>query len=298
MTGNEHISVMPKEVLEYLALKPGMVIVDATLGLAGHSQLIAQQIGDTGHLIGLDRDSTSLAKAKSRLASLSLRIDLLKGSFAEIDRLIASVNVSAVDGVLMDLGISSFQLDSADRGFAFSVDGPLDMRMDATQGQSAADLVNTLSALELERIFWEWGEERFARRFAQSIVSARAVNRITTTKQLADLLLRSLPGKYQRGRLHPATRSFQGLRIAVNDELGVLTRGLARAFEILKTNGRLVVISFHSLEDRIVKNTFRRLSEENQGRLIVKKPLVPTEEECVANSRARSAKMRVIEKIV
>ncbi len=296
MTTSEHISVMPKEAIEFLALPVSGIAVDATLGLAGHAELIAAQLGSTGYLIGIDRDSASLAKAKGRLAPLGLRIDLLPGSFAEIDRLLAEINVSAVDGILMDLGISSFQLDNAQRGFAFSTEGPLDMRMDTTQGQSAADLVNSLSAVELERIFWEWGEERFSRRFAQAIVSARAINRITTTKQLADLLLRALPGKYQRGRIHPATRSFQGLRIAVNDELGALTQGLRKAFALLKTGGRLVVISFHSLEDRIVKNYFRSLSDAGEGELLMKKPLVPTDEECMVNPRARSAKLRAIEK--
>lgn len=294
---NVHISVMPQEVMALLDLKPGNTVVDATLGMAGHSVLIAQAVGSSGHLIGLDRDSASLAKARVRLASFGLRIDLLQGSFADIDRLLASVNVSAVDGVLMDLGISSFQLDDSDRGFAFSVDGPLDMRMDNTVGPSAADLVNSLSAIELERIFWQWGEERFSRRFAQSIVTARAGRKIERTKELADLLLRSLPGSYQRGRIHPATRVFQALRIAVNDELGALPKGLRKAFDLLKPGGRLVTIAFHSLEDRIVKQQFKQWDEEGLGKNLVKKPLVPTEEECTMNSRARSAKVRAIKRI-
>ncbi len=296
MTSPAHISVMPVEVMQMIALPPGGIAVDATLGMGGHAQLMADVLGNSGHLIGIDRDRASLAKAKERLSSLNLKIDLLAGSFNEIDRLIASVGVAAVDGILMDLGISSVQLDDGERGFAFSNDGPLDMRMDGSQGKTAADIVNEWPASELEKIFWEYSQERFSKRFAQAIITARAVKRITTTKQLADLLLRALPKSYQRGRIHPATRSFQALRIAVNDELNVLSTGISKAFDCLKPGGRLVVIAFHSLEDRIVKNFFKQLQVEGRATVLVKRPLVPTEEECAVNSRSRSAKLRGLQK--
>ena len=230
-----HISVMPKEVLEYLALPQGGVAVDGTLGMAGHAFLMAQALGPEGRLIGIDRDSASLGLAQKKLAALSLKIDLLRASFATLDQVLADLKVSAVDGILLDLGISSFQLDNGARGFAFSFDGPLDMRMDqSSDDASAEDLVNSLKEAELEKIIWEFGEDRFARRIAAAIVMQRARARITTTKALADIILRALPKGYTRGRIHPATRTFQALRIAVNQELDVLALGLEKCFRALK----------------------------------------------------------------
>jgi len=316
-----HISVMPKEALELLRLPQGGTAVDGTLGLAGHSLLMAQALGPQGHLIGIDRDNASLGQAKIKLASVDLKIDcplppgsqqggmnpnldkncsrihLLQGSFSELDKILASLKVSAVDGILLDLGISSFQLDDEARGFAFRFEGPLDMRMDPSQGVSAADLVNTLKEAQLEKIIWEFGEERFARRIAAAIVMQRAKAKITTTKMLADTVLRALPKGYTRGRIHPATRTFQALRIEVNGELEVLAQGLDVCFKSLKEGGRLCVISFHSLEDRLVKNKFKSLGFEEDGLVLTKRPLVATDEECADNPRSRSAKMRVIERI-
>ena len=293
-----HIPVMPQQALELLGLPAGGVAVDGTLGLAGHALLMAQALGERGHLIGIDRDSASLAEAKKRLASLSLRVDLLQGSFNGLDRILAGLKVSAVDGILLDLGISSFQLDDESRGFAFRLDGPLDMRMDAQgAGICAADLVNTFKEAQLEKIISEFGEERFARRIAAAIVMHRARAKIVTTKELADIILRALPHGYTRGRIHPATRTFQALRIAVNEELEVLSQGLDVCFRMLKSGGRLCVISFHSLEDRLVKNKFRVLSQEQEGIILTKKPFVADDEECAHNPRSRSAKMRVIERV-
>jgi len=293
-----HIPVMPQQALELLGLPAGGVAVDGTLGLAGHALLMAQALGERGHLIGIDRDSASLAEAKKRLASLSLRVDLLQGSFNGLDRILAGLKVSAVDGILLDLGISSFQLDDESRGFAFRLDGPLDMRMDAQgAGICAADLVNTFKEAQLEKIISEFGEERFARRIAAAIVMHRARAKIVTTKELADIILRALPNGYTRGRIHPATRTFQALRIAVNEELEVLSQGLDVCFRMLKSGGRLCVISFHSLEDRLVKNKFRVLSQEQEGIILTKKPFVADDEECAHNPRSRSAKMRVIERV-
>ena len=292
-----HNSVMPAEVLHWLNVKPGAVIVDGTLGLAGHSLLIAQALGKSGHLIGVDKDSFSLTEAKGRLASCCIRVDLLQAPFGDVKRILAEVKEKSVDGVLLDLGISSFQLDDEKRGFSFLKDGPLDMRMDQTQGPTAADLVNTLSEAELVKIIEEFGEDRLARRIAKGIVWRRAQEKILTTTQLAKVVLRALPASYQRGRIHPATRTFQALRIVVNKELEGLKQALQDWFEVLNPQGRICVISFHSLEDRIVKHTFKALVEDGRGGVLTKKPLEPTQAECQVNSRSRSAKLRVIERV-
>jgi len=293
-----HIPVMPKEALELLRLPQGGVAVDGTLGLAGHAVLMAQALGPHGHLIAIDRDSASIAQAKTKLVSPGSKIDLLQGNFSTLDKILAGLKVSAVDGILLDLGISSFQLDDADRGFAFKSEGPLDMRMDQDfQGISAADLVNTLKEGQLEKIIAEFGEERFARRIAAAIVMQRSKARISTTKSLADIILRALPKGYTRGRIHPATRTFQALRIAVNEELEMLSLGLDACFKMLKKAGRLCVISFHSLEDRLVKNKFKSLVLNQEGTILTKRPLVASQEECSVNPRSRSAKMRGIERI-
>lgn len=291
-----HIPVMPREVMDLLALTAGGTAVDGTLGMAGHAALMAARLGPQGHLIGIDRDSFSLAEAKKQLMALPLRIDLLQGSFNDIDGLLASVKVECADSVLLDLGISSFQLNDPQRGFAFIQDGPLDMRMDKTQGNSAADLVNRLTEEELAKIIDAWGEDRFARRIAKAIVYRRAQEKIERTGQLADIVLRALPHGYTRGRIHPATRTFQALRIAVNDELKHLSDGLGKCLKVLKPGGRMAVISFHSLEDRIVKNTFRRWVEEGQAKVLTKKPLRPCEVESRDNPRSRSARLRAIQR--
>ena len=294
MNDAAHISVMPAEVLEFLNLPAGGVAVDGTLGMAGHALLMAAKLGPQGHVIGIDRDKFSLASAKKRLSSLSLRVDLLQGNFKDINRLLAEVKVESVDGILLDLGISSFQLDDPARGFAFKTDSPLDMRMDQSSGLSAADMVNTASEEELARIIFEYGEDRFSRRIAKLIVQRRAEERIATTTQLADLVLRALPKGYQRGRIHPATRTFQALRIAVNGELDHLGQALIDCFNALKPGGRLCVISFHSLEDRIAKNTFKYLAQEGNATVLTKRPLEPSDEEQASNPRSRSAKLRAI----
>ncbi len=288
---------MPQEALEYLNVPAGGVVVDGTLGLAGHSWLIAQKLGQSGHLIGIDRDALAIDLAKEKLSGLSLQKDFCQGNFADIQQHLSGLGISTVDGVLLDLGISSFQLDNAARGFAFSSDGPLDMRMDPSKGQSAADLVNTLPENQLTNIIEKYGEDRFAKRIAKAIVYHRATQRIERTGQLADIVLRALPHGYTRGRIHPATRTFQALRIEVNDELGSLQRALQQSLEALKPGGRLCVISFHSLEDRIVKQAFKRFAEGGGAVILTKRPLVPTETECGTNPRSRSAKLRAIEKI-
>ena len=296
MEANAHISVMPKEALEFLNLPQGGVAFDGTLGMGGHAYLMAQQVGPKGHVIGCDRDPSSLAKANERLSELKSNIDLVQGNFKDIRGILKDLKVDAVDGILLDLGISSFQLNDPLRGFAFKSEGPLDMRMDQTQGRSAADFVNRASEEAISQAIFEFGEDRFARRIAQAIVRARVEQEITKTNELADLILRALPKGYQRGRIHPATRTFQALRIVVNDELGLLPQALNDCFDSLKVGGRLCVISFHSLEDRIAKNTFRRLSDEDRAQILTKKPLEASDEEAVINPRARSAKLRAIQR--
>ncbi len=294
-----HTPVMPREALEFLHLPEGGVVVDGTLGLGGHALLMAQAVGPHGHLIGIDRDNASLRQAEKRLMSCSseLKIDLLQGNFRDLAEILAGLKVSAVDGILLDLGISSFQMDDASRGFSFKSDGPLDMRMDASQDLSAADLVNGLKEDELSGIIFEFGEERFARRIAKGVVMQRARQKITTTKGLADIVLRALPKGYTRGRIHPATRTFQALRMAVNKESEALPPGLESCFSVLKKGGRMCVISFHSLEDRVVKNKFKSWALQGQASVLTKRPLTPSDEESDFNPRARSAKLRAVERI-
>ena len=294
----QHISVMPVEVDEALALRPGAVVVDATLGLGGHAQTMAEKIGPQGHLIGIDQDDAAIAIARGRLQGFKGRLDIVKSNFSRMDKVLSDLGVAAVDAVLFDLGVSSMQFDSPQRGFSFRTEGPLDMRMDAESSTSAEDLVNEASEQELADLIFQYGEERFARRIARHLVAARAGARIRTTTQLADIVLRSLPRGYQRDRLHPATRTFQALRIAVNRELEVLPEALGIAFKNLKPGGRMAVISFHSLEDRIVKEAFKALWRQGRATLLTKKPLIPAEAEAADNPRARSAKMRAIERVV
>ena len=293
----EHIPVMVREVEGLLDLKPGAVYVDCTLGLGGHAAEAARRLGPEGHIIGIDQDTDVIIRAKEKLAGLPGKLDVIKSNFRRLDEVLAGLGVTDVDAILFDLGVSSLQLDDSSRGFSFRAEAPLDMRMDREIPVSAYELVNSLSEKELADLIWRWGEERFSRRIAHSIVTTRAARAIETTTELADLVLRSLPRGYQRGALHPATRTFQALRIAVNRELDVLDIALEKAFEALKVNGRLVVIAFHSLEDRIVKEKFRRFARSGRARLLTKKPLRPGEEEVGANPRARSARLRAVERI-
>ncbi|MBF0331446.1 MAG: 16S rRNA (cytosine(1402)-N(4))-methyltransferase RsmH [Candidatus Omnitrophica bacterium] len=289
---------MPVEVDEALALRPGAVVVDATLGLGGHSLMMTEKIGPQGHLIGIDQDEAAIAIARDRLKGFSGRLDIVKSNFCGMDEVLSGLGVATVDAVLFDLGVSSLQFDAPERGFSFRSDGPLDMRMDAQAATTAEDVVNERSEKELGDLIFQYGEERFARRIAQRIVAARASMRIKTTVQLADIVLRSLPKGYQRDRIHPATRTFQALRIAVNRELDVLPDALGSAFSHLKPGGRMAVISFHSLEDRIVKQGFKALARQGSAALLTKRPLIPTDAEAADNPRSRSAKMRALERIM
>jgi len=290
-----HIPVMLKEVIDFLNLKPGKVIVDATIGTAGHALEIIKRILPNGLLIGIDKDEESLEISFERLKDYQGYFSLLYGDFRNIDVLLKKINMEKVDGILFDLGVSWHQLSNPQRGFSFQEEGPLDMRMDRRSFISAYDLVNNLNEDELSNLLWIFGQERKHNRIAHLLVKERQKAPIQTTKQLAQLVSRVVGSYHQR--IHPATRTFQALRIAVNRELESLSEGLNKAIEILKPQGRIVVISFHSLEDRIVKHTFRRKSYENKLKIITKKPLRPKKEEITENPSARSAKMRVAEKL-
>lgn len=303
---DKHIPVMLKEVIAWLQPAAGGVYVDATFGRGGYSRAILE----TGaHVYGIDRDPEALAAGAKLQAAHQGRLHLLPGQFGDMDKLLAAEGISAVDGVALDLGVSSPQLDTPERGFSFRTDGPLDMRMSKT-GQSAADAVNTLTEKELADIIFHLGEERHARKVARAICKAREEKPITRTLQLADIVRRSVP--HSRDGLDPATRTFQALRIYVNDELGELQRGLQAAERLLKAGGKLVVVSFHSLEDRAVKQFMRARSgstavsrhlptpvnDSKPGlRLLTVKPAAPTEEESHENPRAASAKLRAAEKL-
>jgi 16S rRNA (cytosine1402-N4)-methyltransferase len=306
-----HLSVMPQEVVKFLSPRPGGIYVDGTLGGAGHAALILEASKPDGRLIGFDRDRDAQVVAQERLATYKGRTDFVGRNFAEIADGLAELGVDAVDGLLLDLGVSSFQLDSADRGFSFQQDASLDMRMDRSTGKTAADLVNTLSEGELEWIIREYGEERWARKIARRIVATRADAPIETTLQLADLIGRTIPRGAREERINPATRTFQALRIAVNDELASLQRCLADVLPLLRSGGRVVVISFHSLEDRMVKQFFRdqattcicpkdlpvcACNKVPQLRILTGKAVVAGDEEVSVNPRARSARLRAAEK--
>jgi len=289
-----HIPVLLQEVLTNLAIKPGELYIDCTLGGGGHTFAM---IANGAKVLGIDVDDDAIAHVREQLASeLTLdgqELTIARGNFAEIEKLAATSNFNSVSGILMDIGVSSHQLDIAERGFSFQ-EGPLDMRMDQSLSVTAQDLVNGLTEKELINIFERLGEEHAARKIARGIIERRKQHAITTTIELAELVRRSSYGKQA---IHPATRVFQALRIAVNDELFVLEATLPKAMSLLVPGGRLVVISFHSLEDRIVKKSFEAFEKNGLGKIITEKPIQATEEEVLHNKRARSAKLRTIEKI-
>lgn len=256
-----HLSVLPKETVACLAPCSGEIYLDGTVGGGGHAALLLAASSPEGRLIGLDRDPDALSSAAKVLAPYGARVSLHHACFADLATILDELGIDAVDGILFDLGVSSWQLDTAERGFSFRQDGPLDMRMDPTQGESAADIVNHRTEADLVRIFREYGEERFAGRIARQIVEIRQTTPFTRTTELAEMVRNGVPGGKIPARIHPATRIFQALRIEVNGELEQVKSGISSAFQRLKVGGRLAIISFHSLEDRIVKQAFRELSK-------------------------------------
>jgi 16S rRNA (cytosine1402-N4)-methyltransferase len=288
---------MYKEVLELLEVKDKRVVVDCTIGIGSHASKILAAMRENGFLIGIDRDDESLEVARQRLSNFEGRFSLFKADFSDLDKILQESNIEGVDAFLFDLGISTYQLSDSNRGFSFLKEGPLDMRMDQNSFLSAYDLINNLSEIELGNIFKKFGEERYYRRIAHSLVEERRREPIYTTTQLAQIIMRSVPPKKQYDRIHPATRIFQSLRIAVNRELESLESGLGKAISFLNQGGKIGVISFHSLEDRIVKHMFREYAHQGQLKIITKKPLVPSDSERLENFASRSAKLRVAEKI-
>ncbi|MBI2805718.1 MAG: 16S rRNA (cytosine(1402)-N(4))-methyltransferase RsmH [Planctomycetes bacterium] len=287
-----HIAVLPAEVLHWLDPRPGQVIVDATAGAGGHAALLYNPIQPGGKLIALDQDPAMLALAQQRVPHAD--VVWIHGNFEDLPNVLAELKIATVDAILADLGFCSDQIGDPQRGFSFQTDGPLDMRLDPTRGEPVSAMIRRLPEKELADIFWRYGEERFSRRVARVIVETRKSTPITSTGQLAELVRRCVP----RSRGHaidPATRVFQGLRIAVNDELGALERLLQVAPDCLKSGGRIAIISFHSLEDRMVKQTFRNSPELVKE--LTRKPIQASEEETHANPRARSAKLRVAQKV-
>ncbi len=284
--------MLPAETLRLLDPKPGETWVDCTVGAGGHSRLIAEKLaspGGSGKLIGLDQDPTMLDIARPRLAGLP--VTLVHANFDQLPGVLANLGIDAVDGVFADLGFASDQIERAERGFSFREDGPLDMRLDPTAGETAADLINQMSEEGLADVFWEFGEERYSRRVARKIVERRKTKPFTTTAELAEIVRSCVP---RSGGIDPATRVFQALRIAVNDELGALERLLASLPRIVKPGGRVGIISFHSLEDRRVKQTFRTPAIWEPA---TKKPVEAGDEERTRNPRSRSAKLRVARRI-
>ncbi|MBR6756208.1 MAG: 16S rRNA (cytosine(1402)-N(4))-methyltransferase RsmH [Peptococcaceae bacterium] len=309
----KHIPVLYHEIMEIMAPQPGEVFVDCTLGGGGHSKGFLERISPTGTLIGIDQDTNALAAAQANLAAYEGRVTYVHSNYSDLDRILSENAPEGVDGILFDIGVSSHQLDEKDRGFSYMQDAPLDMRMNREQELTAYTVVNTYSEDELNRILKEYGEEKWARRIAKFIVEFRTKKPIETTGELVDVIRRAIPKGAREEGSHPAKRTFQAIRIEVNDELGVLSRTISSAVKHLKKGGRLGIISFHSLEDRIVKEQFRYFASDcicppempfcqcdkvSEVKILTRKPVVATKEELAENSRAKSAKFRAVEKIV
>ena len=297
---NFHVPVMLHEVIDYLKLAPGQIIVDATMGTGGHSLEILKRITPGGRLIGIDRDEDSLAICRQRLSEFKGSCEFMHANFSDLDLVLGKLGIDKIDGIVFDLGISTYQLRDAQRGFSFQEEGPLDMRLDRSSYISAYELVNDLKEDEISHILWNFGQERWHNRIAHVLVEERKVAPIATTKQLATLVMRAIPGKYRKSyyRIHPATRTFQAIRIAVNRELEILESTIKKAVAILNNQARICVISFHSLEDRVIKHTFRALAADGLIDIITAKPLTPTMAEIDRNPSSRSSKLRVAQRML
>ena len=296
---NVHVPVLAEEICRWLRPKPGGIYVDCTLGIGGTSLKILESSGKNAYLVGMDRDPEALAHAEKNLEPYGSHVKIYNGNFSHIVEFVHQAGFEKVDGVVFDLGVSSLQLDKPERGFSFASDGPLDMRMNQTEGPRAADLVNCLPEKELADLIFSCGEERFSRRIARAIVQARKTYALETTQALVAVIKGAVPHAYRKGRIHCATRTFQALRIRVNQELDLLQPALQDAVSLLREGGRLCVVAFHSLEDRVVKHTFRSLAggENPTITLLTKKPVVADTEEIQQNPRARSAKLRIAQRL-
>ena len=306
-----HKSVLLEESIEALHIRPDGIYVDGTLGGGGHSYEICRRLSDRGRLIGIDQDAAAIAAATKRLEEFKDRVTIVRSNYCDMKKELGKLGITSVDGVILDLGVSSYQLDEAERGFTYREDAPLDMRMDQRQTLSAKEVVNDYSEMELYRMIRDYGEDRFAKNIAKHIVRAREKKPIETTGELCEIIKAAIPAKMRAGTGHPAKQTFQALRIELNHELDVLTQSIDGMIDRLAPGGRLCIITFHSLEDRIVKTRFR--TNENpcicppgfpvcvcgrisKGKVITRKPIIPSEQEMEENSRSKSAKLRVFEK--
>lgn len=307
----KHKSVLLDETIESLNIKPNGIYVDGTLGGGGHSYEIAKRLTDGGRLIGIDQDEDAIRAAKERLSEFADRVTIVRDNYCNMPKVLDELGVSKVDGILLDIGVSSYQLDEAERGFTYKQDAPLDMRMDQRQNKTAADVVNNYSENELFRIIRDYGEDKFAKNIAKHIVMARKEKPLETTAELSEIIKASIPMKFQAKGGHPAKKTFQAIRIEVNQELTVLKESLDTMIDHLNPGGRICVITFHSLEDRITKIKFREnenpctcppdfpvcvCGKVSKGKVITRKPIIPSEEEMTENKRSKSSKLRIFER--
>lgn len=307
----KHKSVLLKETIEYLNIRPDGIYVDGTLGGGGHAYEVCKRLSKKGRFVGIDQDEDAIKAATRRLSEFEDKIQIVRGNYCDMQEMLAETGLAGADGIVLDLGVSSYQLDDPARGFTYRVDAPLDMRMDKRQDFTAKDLLNTYSEQELYRIIREYGEDKFAKNIAKHIVQAREKKEIETTGELTEIIKAAIPAKVRMSGGHPAKRTFQAIRIELNRELQVLEESLEDMIHLLNPGGRICIITFHSLEDRIVKNIYKKsenpctcpsdfpvcvCGKQPLGRVVTKRPVVPTEEELAYNSRSKSAKLRVFER--
>ncbi len=306
-----HVSVLLEETVNGLNIKPDGIYVDGTLGGGGHACEVCRRLGDKGSFIGIDQDEAAIEAAGIRLSSFGEKVTIVRSNYCDMKLQLRALGIDKVDGIMLDLGVSSYQLDTAERGFSYTKDAPLDMRMDRRQELTAKDIVNTYSEQELYRIIRDYGEDRFAKNIAKHIVIERKKSPVETTGELIEIIKKAIPMKFQKMPGHPAKRTFQAIRIELNRELEVLEESLDDMIEMLNPGGRLCIITFHSLEDRIVKNAFKKnenpctcprefpvcvCGKVSKGRIVTRKPILPSEDELMGNSRSKSAKLRIFEK--
>ncbi len=304
----QHKSVLLEETVSSLHIKPDGIYVDGTLGGGGHALEICRQLSERGRLIGIDQDDAAIAAAAQRLKEHESKVTIIRSNYCNMKQCLNEIGIEKVDGIILDLGVSSYQLDTVDRGFTYREDAPLDMRMDRRQAYTAKDIVNEYSEMELYRIIRDYGEDRFAKNIAKHIVKARAEKPIETTNELTEVIKNAIPAKVRKTGGHPAKRTFQAIRIELNKELEVLENTLDEMIDLLNEGGHLSIITFHSLEDRIVKNNFRKnenpcicppefpmcvCGKKSKGKVVTRKPILPSEKELEENSRSKSAKLRV-----
>ena len=306
-----HNSVLLNETIDGLNIQPDGIYVDGTLGGGGHAYEVCRRLGDKGSIVGIDQDAAAIEAAGNRLKDFGEKVTIVRSNYCDMKSKLHELGIDKVDGIVLDLGVSSYQLDTAERGFSYREDAPLDMRMDTRQKMTARDIVNDYEEMELYRVIRDYGEDKFAKNIAKHIVAARKVKPIETTGELTEIIRASIPMKYQKKSGHPAKRTFQAIRIELNRELEVLKDSLDDMIDLLNPGGRLCIITFHSLEDRIVKSAFRKnenpctcpsdfpvcvCGKVSKGSILTRKPILPSEEEMEENSRAKSAKLRIFER--